>query len=358
MVPKADAVTTAERNWIDVPELVAFNVTSKCNLRCRYCFEGNLNRDNDATFDEAVDVLDQLDDLGVPEVLLEGGEIFACDFAERLLRLLPKYRFEPHVITNGTLINRNWARLFKEQNMSIGISLDGPTPEYMKHRGNVFSVVVEGIETMVAAGVTTYVNCTVTQQNAAAISALAEFCESLGVFGLVLQQLHCSGKADREFFTNNVVSLEDQEGLLTLLPELVLKHPNLYFVESEVLDLANVPGRYHSNCRPGVKYKPKELFRCAAGRRFCVIQADLTVIPCGILPTFTCGDLRKNTLEEVWRDSDELRFIRELSKRRVREIPGCEECRFAAVCDGGCRGDTFNLLDDWLGAHPTCVFQR
>jgi radical SAM protein with 4Fe4S-binding SPASM domain len=347
------------RNWIDVPELVAFNITSRCNLRCRYCFQGTQSTDIEASLADIVGVLDQLEAMGVSELLIEGGEVFAYPQIHDLLSRLTSYHIRFHIISNGTLIDTRIATLLNAFDLSIGISLDGPTREYSTMRGGKsHDRALATLRTLSAHQVQTYVNCTVTRDNIKAIEGLARLCADLGVYGLVLQQLHCSGMSDGTFYRNSLISLADQQSLFVLIPQLKTRHPSLQFVESEVLDLANVPERYTRVCDPTETYLPKRIFRCGAGRRFCVITADLDIIPCGVLPNFKCGNLRQSTFRDIWQGSSQLTWLREFCETRVDSIPGCGECKYAAVCDGGCRADMFNMTGNWLAPHVTCIKQR
>ncbi len=349
-----------DRNWIDVPELVGFNITSRCNLKCSYCFE-DVSRQvaEDASLDEVLSVLKQVDTLGVPEILLEGGEIFAAPFIEELLPKLRDYHFRTHIITNGTLMTEKTADAVADLNISIGVSIDGPTPEHNAFRGaTAFHKAISTVELLVAKGATTYVNCTVTKSNANALGQLAELSHNLGVYGLVFQQLHCGGRADASFYKENYLALSQQQALKDLLPALRAKYPDIYFVESEVLDFLNVPERFTKVCNPEFVYKPKKVFRCAAGRRFCLIQSNLDVIPCGILGDFPCGNLRDQPFEDIWRHGEGFSFIRRISELRVDHIPGCKDCIHNPICDGGCRGDMFNYAGDWFATHIFCPFAK
>lgn len=350
------------KNWIDVPESVAFSVTSKCNLKCTYCFEDvNNKQTQDATFSETLSVLNQLESMGVPEVLLEGGEIFAAPFIMELLNRLTDYKIRFHLITNGTLITPKLADMISKVNLSIGVSLDGHTPALNSHRGGkkIFYEILSAIETLISKGVTTYVNCTVTKGNADSVEQLIELCNKLKVNGVVFQELHCSGKADKTFYINNHISIAQADLIKEIYEKYKRKYPHIDIVDpelSEVFFWLNTPKRYLKACNPNLRYKPKKLFRCAAGRKFCVITSNLDVIPCGILENFSCGNLRKKSFKEIWNYSKHFNFIRQLSEFRVDTISTCIDCIYNPICDGGCRGDMFNYASDWLAPHILCPY--
>lgn len=349
-----------QKNWSDVPELVAFNVTNKCNLRCTYCFQSQAGDHNqDASMGEIISVLDELNSLGVAEVLLEGGEIFVLPDIHEILFRLQKYKFRAHLITNGTLINDELAELLAETGVSIGVSLDGPTPAYNSHRGGkgVFYQALDAVKLLAAKEVPVYVNCTVTVENADVIEELIDLSARLGADGIVLQQLHCSGRADRNYYREHFLTLDQSLKLKKVFTEAKIHYPTMDFVESEIFDWVNIPDRFMNTCDPALRYKPMKLFRCAAGRKFCVIKSNLDVILCGILEEYSCGNLREKSFREIWSSSERLHFIRNLSEKRVDQIPGCKDCPYNPICDGGCRGDAFNYSGDWLAVHLCCPYR-
>lgn len=345
------------KNWSDVPEMVALNFTSRCNLNCNYCFEKvNRNQAQDATFSETLSVLNQLDSLGVPDVLLEGGEVFASPFITELLSRLNDYKIKFHLITNGTLLTPKLADMISQLDLTVGVSLDGHIPELNSHRGDeiTFYKAVSAIKLLISKGITTHVNCTVTRNNADSIEQFIEFCNKLKVHGIVLQEIHCSGRADNQFFLNNHISNGQASLIKDIYEEGKRKYPTMDFETSELFFWSDAPGRFLRACNPNLEYKPKKLFRCSAGRSSCVITSNLDVIPCGILENFSCGNLREKSFKEIWHRSERLYLIRRMSEFRADKIPGCEECIYNPICDGGCRGDMFNYANDWLAPNIMC----
>ncbi|MCO5383785.1 MAG: radical SAM protein [Methanosarcina barkeri] len=346
-----------KKNWLDAPDSVAFNVTNKCNLKCEYCFQNNNTKiSQEASFEEVISVLNQLDSLKVSDVLLEGGEIFASPFIEKLLCKLDNYKIKFHVITNGTLLTPELVDKISQTNLSIGVSLDGHTPELNSQRGGkeVYYKILSAIEMLVSRGITTYVNCTVTKNNADSLDQLIELCNKLNVHGIVFQRLHCSAKADKNYFYNNSISYSQLVGFNSIYERAKSKYPHIYFMECELFCFLDAPERYLKVCNPDFEYKPKEIFRCAAGRKFCVITPNLDVVPCGILEDYPCGNLRENSFIEIWQNSERLNFIRHISKLRVDEISMCRDCTYNPICDGGCRADMFHYAEAWLAPHFLC----
>ena len=75
---------------------------------------------------------------------------------------------------------------------------------------------------------------------------------------------------------------------------------------------------------------------CRAGQQVLGIEADGTVKPCPSLPTapYNGGDLREQSLDDIWADAPEVRFARD---RTTDELWGfCRTCAYAETCRAGC----------------------
>ncbi|WP_243684457.1 anaerobic sulfatase maturase [Methanosarcina barkeri] len=111
-------------------------------------------------------------------VAWQGGEptLMGVEFYRRAIELQEKYRkpgltFENTMQTNGTLLDDEWCRFFKENNFLIGISIDGPRELHDTYRvgkkGNgTFDQVMKGLRLLQKHGVEYNVLTTVNRANA------------------------------------------------------------------------------------------------------------------------------------------------------------------------------------------------
>lgn len=127
-------------------EFMYLLLTDGCNLRCTYCFEEAPEVSNfKPTFmnkevaEKSIDYFDYLaNKYGKPNskkiVHIYGGEPLLNKEVARhaisyITALNKRYGFEKYetvIVTNGTLIDENMAQFLVENQVSIGISLDGP----------------------------------------------------------------------------------------------------------------------------------------------------------------------------------------------------------------------------------------
>lgn len=114
-------------------------VGAKCNLNCSYCYYlANLSDDTQPMSDEVLETMikNHIDSQpkNSPQVdfIWHGGEplLIGRDFYEKAFALQSRWSSGKKVVntfqTNGTLINKQWAKFFREHNVMVGISIDGP----------------------------------------------------------------------------------------------------------------------------------------------------------------------------------------------------------------------------------------
>lgn len=99
-----------------------------CNIKCQYCYQ-NPQRDAGNTADKYdLEKMKSSVEKSGTDFTLFGGE--ALLVPESDLEALWSWGFKKYgkngVQTNGTLINENHIRMFKEYNVNVGISVDGP----------------------------------------------------------------------------------------------------------------------------------------------------------------------------------------------------------------------------------------
>ncbi|AKB50907.1 Putative arylsulfatase regulatory protein [Methanosarcina barkeri str. Wiesmoor] len=157
-----------------------------CNLACSYCFflakealyPGSKFRMSDKVLENYIRQLIEAHHSPQVTVAWQGGEptLMGIDFYRRAIELQEKYRkpgisFENTMQTNGTLLDDEWCRFFKENNFLIGISIDGPRELHDAYRvdkkGNgTFDQVMKGLRLLQKHGVEYNVLTTVNRANA------------------------------------------------------------------------------------------------------------------------------------------------------------------------------------------------
>ncbi len=157
-----------------------------CNLACSYCFflpkealyPGSSFRMSDEVLENYIRQLIEAHRSPQVTVAWQGGEptLMGIDFYRHAIELQEKYRkpgmtFENTMQTNGTLLDDDWCRFFRDNDFLIGISIDGPRELHDACRGDKgghgsFDRVIRGLRLLQKHGVEYNVLSTVNRSNA------------------------------------------------------------------------------------------------------------------------------------------------------------------------------------------------
>ena len=138
------------------------NTVNSCNLDCIYCYAPKLALSQLETVSDEIIIklITGSIALGVKNVqfVWHGNEptLAGRDFFRRMLDLQVEYgqpwqQFANVMQTNGTLIDESWLSFFKENNIGVGISIDGPAFIHNANRrriggGTTFNSVVSSFQ--------------------------------------------------------------------------------------------------------------------------------------------------------------------------------------------------------------------
>ncbi len=121
--------------------VIFWTLTNRCNLRCTHCY--NYSGPESATEDElstaeAMVLIDDLADMGVPLIIFTGGEPLLREDIFELARYAAGKGIGVALSSNGTLITADSALQIQESGISyVGISLDGADAEtHNRFRGS------------------------------------------------------------------------------------------------------------------------------------------------------------------------------------------------------------------------------
>ncbi|TVP60092.1 MAG: GRRM system radical SAM/SPASM domain protein [Nodularia sp. (in: Bacteria)] len=117
--------------------LVIIQPTPFCNLDCQYCYLPNRNLKQQMSLDVLERIFDEVLKSSLPdpiELVWHAGEPLAVskDFYRKAFQILNQINLKYNrkllhgIQTNATLIDEEWINLFQENQIHIGVSIDGP----------------------------------------------------------------------------------------------------------------------------------------------------------------------------------------------------------------------------------------
>ena len=179
---RGDAMTAAARSPFR-PRICVWELTLRCNLRCRHCgSSAGAARDRELTTDQCLSLVDDLADLGCEVITLSGGEPTLRDDWETIAAAAAGRDVLVNMVTNGVRLDDALAdRIAGSALCNVAVSVDGPAAvhEYVRGPGT-FAPVVRAIERLVARDVSTAVMFTVGRHNLHHMEETRELAASLG----------------------------------------------------------------------------------------------------------------------------------------------------------------------------------
>lgn len=267
------------------PLFIAWQINSECNLGCLHCCEeAGHTMPGEMDKEEVFNFCDQIVKLAIPYVAISGGEPLLHPHFFEVSEFIRKNNISLKVETNGEFIDEGIAKRFAGLGFrSVQISLDGATRathERLRIAGD-WNKAVEACRSLLKEGVNTEIVFVPTKFNIHEVGQLIDLAYSLGVYGVYTGKIMRIGRAAKNW---DILCPSDAEyeRFFAVLNEKVAKYDGkmkVYYYPYDVIE--ELKYRRHSPA------------------------ASLLVIPngkvklIGPLP-FVCGDLKTESLGEVW----------------------------------------------------------
>jgi len=329
----------------------------QCNQACHYCYytekhelfpRGESLRMTDETL--AAFIRDYVASQPGPNVtfLWQGGEptLLGLDFFERIVALQQECRAAGKVIrnalqTNGTLLDRRWARFLREQSFLVGLSIDGTRRDHDSYRVTkkgvpTFETVLGALRLLRNEGVAFNTLTVVHRQNAVRGREIYRFLRAEGVqfmqFIPLVERCGPDGRLSgppQEDAAGRATPWSVHPGgfgtfVCDVFDEWVRRDVGTISVQQFDVHLAQWAGLPSNLC----------VFAETCGR--CLVMehnGDLYACDHYVYPAYRLGNLRDRPLRDLAGDPAQQRFG---SGKRDGLPHECRHCRFLFACNGGC----------------------
>jgi len=341
-----------------VLRMVAWEVTRSCNLSCVHCRAGAERGPYAGEFDteECRRLIDDIASFSSPVIILTGGEPLLREDIYDLASHGTARGLRMVIAPNGTLLNVEKAKRLKAAGIQrASISLDGAGPMSHDHfRGveGAFEGALRGIESLKKAGLEFQINTTVTRKNSLELPALLKLSQELGAVAHHIFLLVPTGRG-RDLQDQAIQAQEyeellhwfyDQQGRTSMQLKATCA-PQYYRV---LRQRAKENGNTVTTASHGLDAVTRG---CLGGVGFCFVSHRGEVQPCGYLEV-SCGNLRKQSLREIWENAPVFQRLRDFSAYEGR----CGRCEYTRVC-GGCRARAFEKTGNFMDEEPLCAYQ-
>lgn len=344
------------------PFTVAWEITRACAFACLHCrAEAQPARDpKELSTEEAIDVIDQIRDVGDPILVVTGGDPLMRPDVYDLLRYAVDAGLRTSLTPTATALAnaRNFARVRDAGVRRVGISLDGPSAGvHDRFRGfkGSFSRTMRIVGEIRHAGLALQINTTVTRHNVDLLEAIAEIVAESGAVQWSVFFLVPTGRGR----IGDMIFPEEHEAVFHWLHDLSgsvpfdIKTTAAPAYRRVSIQRARRAGRFDPLSGAGFRFQDglnRPTIGINDGKGFAFISHTGEVYPSGFLP-LSAGNLRKEPFSSIYRAS---RLFREL--RDPELLKGkCGVCEFRSVC-GGSRARAFGVSGDHLAPDASCVY--
>ena len=256
---EATEANTMFRVWLDL--------LIPCNLRCRHCYLDFSEKDI-VPFPEVCNWMDQLVEHGCPELVLTGGEIFLRKDLLDIVAYAESKGFLFDLYTNANFIDEKKAdQLAKHLIQTVQISIYGtsaPIHEAVTKKAGTFEKSITAAKLLIERGVPVRLEYHIQRDNFEDAFKFPEFATAMG--------------ADYKFDTKLVPNRNGDDELL--------KYSVTVQQQAEIY-------------KAGLMNR-KTNFICTAAISKARINAHGDIYPCELINTAVVGNLKKNTLKEIW----------------------------------------------------------
>lgn len=342
--------------------------SGSCNMNCRYCFYtdeaenrsipimGRMSSDTLHTLiDRCLDYADK-----ECSFAFQGGEptLAGLSFYQDLTDTIKKQpnpkkiHFRYSIQTNGYSLNENWARWFADNDVLVGISLDGPRDIHDRYRRDhngrgTFDRVMESIRLLEKYQVDFNILTVVSGANARHGKKVYDFFRS------------------QDYRYQQYIECLDPIGVVPGMQEYSLTPARYEYFLKSIFDCwyqDMKAGRYVN-----IRYF-ENLMMIISGQRpescsmqgFCsphwVIEADGSTYPCDFyaLDEWKLGNILNDSFEAMEKARKESGFI----EWSVRLPEKCRSCRYLALCRNGCRRNREPVTSDATNTNYFCEAYR
>ncbi|OUJ19404.1 Radical SAM superfamily enzyme [Methanonatronarchaeum thermophilum] len=268
---------------INRPQNLTIMVTGNCQCNCQHCLVGDMiNKQTKELPTRTIKkTIDQAIELGVSQILFEGGEPTLRDDLTELVGYVGN-RASTMVVTNGLEIDQKLANRLDNAGLDyLNFSLDSPYPEIhnkFRQNKNAFNGVIEGLKSIENTNITSAILYVATPENSERekLEDLIELCREHSVFELMIEEVVDTGNwSEKQTITD-----QRKKEISQLQRELVEKEER--FIT-----------RFY-------RLREPDCFGCFAGKRWLYMSPEGEIMPCMHTP-ISFGNIKKQNLKKIWK---------------------------------------------------------
>jgi len=243
-----------------IPLVVAWSLTDRCNLRCRYCKVWR-RKTTELSADDIKRALSDAKKSGTERVGFTGGEPLMREDIAEIIEMSSSLSLHTSISTNGTMLRNRLDDILSADEIVVSIDGDKGTNDSLRGNGS-FEKAMNGITAALESGMKVTTSTVLTSKNLSSIRDIAELSIKHG--------FSCSFQPIRTHpFSGDVSSMIPQRR------ELKKAMMRLIEMKKDGYPIANSESCIRTLMGGGISWDA-----CMAGKLFCVIDTDGMMYPC------------------------------------------------------------------------------
>lgn len=344
--------------------VVIWNITRRCNLRCRHCYAvaADFEFPGELTSPQATAVLDDLAAFRIPALILSGGEPLARPDALDLARRAKGHGLYTALSSNGMPIVGAVADEVAAIGFDyVGISLDGTgaVNDWFRGQEGAYAGALAGVRACLKRGIRVGLRFTLTDDNRAELPKLLDLAEAEGVDKFYLSHLVYAGRGDKH-------RAEDADWSATRAAMDLLIARAWAAVEQDrpfevvtgnndadaVYLLRWAQARFPAEAVAHLRAHLEAWGGNSSGLGVANIDPQGVVHPDTYWGDYAIGSVKEQPFSAIWTGDDPMLAA---LRTRPRPLKGrCGACAHKAVCGGNTRIRALQLTGDPWAEDPAC----
>jgi len=302
---------------------IQFELTSRCNERCIHCYIPNAkkNSGDDMPLEKVKSIIDEFAANGGLQVTLSGGEVFLHKDIIPIIKYCREKDLIITILSNLVALRDYQIPFLKEYNVStVQVSLysmDASVHDLITTVKGSFEKTKAAIEKLVKADIPIVISCPMMKANYKGYKDVLKYAQSIRC--KVNVDVIMMAQADLD--TNNLANRLSVEETGEVISDIIENNADY---RKAITEMASFSSMMYANYDNFVK-----LPLCGAGINDCCIAENGDVYPCAGWQDMVVGNVYKQSLKDIWDNSEKLKTIRSVTQG---DFPQCLKCEAQDYC--------------------------
>lgn len=301
-------------------------ITSKCNLKCPYCYNNSSTNNFELDFEVIKKIVDELSEKNIHNIAISGGEPFLHKRINEIIDYCIEKKVRPNIISNLSQLSLQDIEKLLKKDVNLQITFDGSDEKtHSLTRGiGIFQKNIDAVEKAIELNKidSIIIRYNVHKLNYQCIEEFINLMDKYNIKNLLFSFVKGIGRGKNwEYVCDNKKDVLIISDIINSLNKLSEKYPHI-----------------------SLSYgKPDESLGCAFyadGEIECVPRIDYNgrTFLCQLFDgdSNTLGNVRNCSLTKILVSSQTIDMLKRIQNRKVNRNGECLACPIKEYCLGGC----------------------